>query len=231
MRRIGLAGIALALLGAAMPARGAERIVSGMLISHAGSGFWARFAQPVENGVRVRIRAFREGENVGAGRIEWASPIAPYEAYIVDVRSSDTAYVVSPVTPYMALTGEKFPPDTAEREAIAPGFYVIAPVAERRPVRPFVNPIAATLEMLAARPEARGMLPPPLREPGRLPGALERWLAEARRQKWNDPVTARLIARLADMAADMGLVGGSAPPDWFPPALAKEKKAETAPNP
>src|SRR5947209_8544132 len=90
------------------PGREPDRAVKGLLTATAGTGFWARFAQPVREGQAVSIFAHSGNEEVGTARIAWASAVEPFEAYVVDVRPGAPIHArTTGETPYMRLTGDK----------------------------------------------------------------------------------------------------------------------------
>jgi len=225
--RFGILAVGLALLSAFAPAQAAET-QTGMIVARASGGFWARFAQPVREGQTVGIRAFLVGESVGTARVEWASPVAPYEAFLVDVKVWRSARSVSMRTPYQALVGDRTPGYYEDREIIAPGYYVAAERAETRPVLGATDPLAVTVALLATRAETRelaeqlgsGHLPP-------LPEVVFGALQHRRFAVWEDPVALRLVGRLLDVVMERGAVGGRVPGGWFPPALAKQKPQES----
>lgn len=230
--RHGIVAASLMLLGTVAPAQAAEKEI-GMIIARTGGGLWARFPQPVKEGQTVQLRAFRVGENVGTARIEWASPLAPYEALLTDVKPARSSRAVAMQTPYQRLVGERKPGTYDDSEVITVGYFVAATAAEKRPDTRPTDPLATLLSLLRARDETR-----PLAEQIGSPTASSISLTEAadalerhRFVEWSDPVSAWLVARLKEQVSERGGGGGLVTGDWFPADLAKQKPQESATNP
>jgi hypothetical protein len=218
--------LAALLLLVPLASKAADNREIGMIVDRVDHGFWVLFAHPVREGQTVRIRAHREGEDVGTARIQWAAIAAPYEAFIVDAAASSSIRTrTSSYTPYMRLVGERPPGELDNRETIVPGYYVVASSGS---VPETADGISATLDMLRANEEAQGLVRD-LRiaaaeflddsaDVERVSGILHRY----RFHHWNSPITARLVARLTDQIRARYGTAGRLPGGGFPPDLAKQ---------
>lgn len=202
----------LAILGAvAVPALGAkDRAATGRVVDRTAEGYWARFSHPVATGTEVEIAPHPGSLVTARGRIGWASTIAPFEAFIVDVRT--VRRTDSPgQTEYERLVGERSMPRVEGIAAACVGYSVTCRAAEggRAPVG---EPRAALLAMLRERPEVREWMR----------SAAERGTITALAGKsWADPVARRLAERLREALRWGNSVGGRAPSGWFPVGAAR----------
>lgn len=219
MGRIGLSIGALILLSMSAWATPKKRMETGLIVARAQSGFWARFPQPVQAGGIAWIRAFQDGEEIGTAHVIWASTVPPYEALLTDIRPLPPVHPVSSLSAYQSLFGERDIAELRPDEIIVPGQYVLAAPA---PETAAGDPLRITWQELVGRPEVQDYLrrlrPGRARErvsPPEIEATLRR-ITENRHYLWRDPITARLVARAADMLQERGRVTGKVPGNWFP---------------
>lgn len=202
----------LAILGAvAVPALGAmDRAATGRVVDRAPEGYWACFSHPVATGTEVEIAPHPGSLVTARGRIGWASPMAPYEALIVDVRAARRTD--SPgQTEYERLVGERSMPRVEGIAAACVGYSVTCRAAERGRANTG-EPLAALVALLRERPEVREWMR----------GAEEGGTITALAGKsWADPVARRLAERLREALRWGNTVGGRVPRGWFPVGAAR----------
>src|SRR5437016_2248299 len=86
MKRFYLLASVGAVLLAAVPSQSAiaaDDQVSGLIVDRTSGGYWARFSRPVAEGGTVRIRAHQDGPVISTAKIQWSSPVPPFEAYLL----------------------------------------------------------------------------------------------------------------------------------------------------
>lgn len=233
MGRIGFSMAALILLSMSAWAAPKKQLETGLIVARAQGGFWARFSQPVQAGESAWIRAFQDGQDIGTARVAWAATVPPYEALLTDIRPLPPLHPVSSLTAYQSLFGERDIAELRPGEIVVPGQYVIATPARETAAG---DPLRITWQELAERPEVQNYLRG--RRPGRARGRVSppgieaalRAMTEDRHYLWRDPITARLVARAADMFQERGRVTGKVPGNWFPLDLTtKPREGEVAP--
>jgi hypothetical protein len=66
---------------------------TGIVTEVSGHEVWARFPLPVKIGQRVEFLFFSDGTRpVAQGKVEWVSPLKPYDCLILDVKSITNSY-------------------------------------------------------------------------------------------------------------------------------------------
>lgn len=217
-----IAGLAVLLAAASTDAQ-ETRWLTGLATQRAGNGVWVTFTLPVQPGASAKFRAFREGEEIGLGRVAWVAPVAPYEAYITDLKPDQRPTTMH--TEYQALFRERAFAYTEYRHDLFPGCYVSAPAARGRGEPTSVDSLQSNLAALMEREDFRRVA-----QGARLEGPQ----AEVRIGQivtgsaiaWQDPVTARLASRIAGLLRERSRIGGQVPGNWFPVELAKTEKKE-----
>ena len=223
--RIGcwVAGVALLAVSAPALAADKEKEQTGLIVANACGGHWARFACPVATGSIVRIRAYHDGLDLATARVEWASRIPPYEAFLVDMNPPRTRPTIKTTTGYQDFFMEGPVAGYVDKgDPIVAGFFVVARTA---PVEQSGDALAITLAALSDRPEFRLFLSNQRIPPANAVNAL-RLVQRDRGVVWADPITTRLIGRALEILRDKGGVQESVLVQWFPVALATAKESE-----
>ena len=217
---IAFAAVGLA-VAASPPAHAADKMQLGLITQCVDGGYWARFAHPVRQGAMAQVRAFHESAVVATVKINWASTVAPYEAFLTDLNPTRTKGG-EVQTEYEKLFHERHIGNYSDRgEPICPGYSIEA--AGGAPTKANYL-LEANIEMLLARDEFRELL--------RIRGVVESdrdkvvLAAQAPYRKYQDPVPARLVSRVRDLAAERSMVGGDIFSDWFPLGLSHLKMEE-----
>ncbi len=130
----------------------------GILTDISGRTAWIRFPDPLPTNARVDISAYSEGADVLAmGRVRWVSPVAPYDAYVVDIRTVTTShdinpdedlFVIGPLFKAKKSFGE-IPVTEPYGVPIATGFFARTAVA--RPPAAVVEPVRTLIGALRAQ--------------------------------------------------------------------------------
>jgi hypothetical protein len=207
-------------------ANAAENTETGLLVERTAGGFWAKFARPVAEGVKVIIRISPDSWDVATGKIQWASPFPPYEAYVTDVTPMRVRSLVNAATPYQNLFNEKSPAGHVDRgDAVAPGLFVVAKSAQPGRAN---DVLRGLLDLLDARPEFREHL--------RAKNATKadwddvHYILDNPLRLWNDPITQRIAENLRALLRERSNVQGRIPSFWFSPEETRKKSENTPTN-
>lgn len=194
----------------------------GLITSRVDGGYWARFAHPIRQGAMAQVRAFHEGPVLATVKVNWASTVAPFEAFLTDLSPQRTKGM-DLQTDYERFIRNKHVGGYLDRgEPIVPGYFVEA-AGGNATKAPYL--LEANIDMLVTRDEFREML--------RVRGVAETdrdhviLAAQSQYRKYMDPVTQRLAERVRALAAERSMVGGDTYSDWFNLALSLKKSGET----
>src|SRR2546421_2761767 len=159
MNRLCLYTSLAAMLFAAVPAQrsvAADAQVSGLIVARTPGGYWARFARPVAEGGTVRIRAHQDGPVLSTAKIQWSSPVPPFDAYLVAPNPPMSPSNISTLTPYDRLIHESPLAGYVDRgQPITAGYFVSAAAGTQAR---YNDVLRGMLDLLEARPEFRDYL-------------------------------------------------------------------------
>ena len=223
------------------PVRQQVGIVSRVLERNA----WVAFAHPVKTGAKIIISPFSDGgDTLFVGTVNWASAVAPFEAYVTEVHSVSTKhdynefsdiFVLGTVTRMQREYGSQ-PETIGDGIFLSAGYYVRAEITDTPPtsdenVEPTRGNIAAlraqktkiATTIADAAEKALG-LNPLINADEQVPDYAVNYAALASSLRAfdhlaiPDPITAKLLYRLRDLASNSGQVGGAVPTNFFRPA-------------
>ena len=222
------------------PVRQQVGVVSRVMEKNA----WVAFPNPVKTGAKIIISAFSDGgDTLFVGIVNWASAVAPFEAYITDVHSVTTKhdmnefydyFTIGTVTKRQREYGSR-PETIGDGVFIGAGFYVRADIADTpAPAEENVEPVRGNIAALRAQKthiaaviadaaeKALGLdplVPPEEQVPEYAVNysALALNLRAFSRLALADPVTGKLLNRLRELASNSGQVGSAVPNNFFRP--------------
>ena len=222
------------------PVRQQVGIVSRVLLKEA----WVSFPHSVKTGAKIIITPFSDGgDTLFVGTVNWASAVAPYEAYVTDVHSVTTKhdlnefhdyYSISAVTKRQREYGSQ-PETIGDGAFLAAGFYVRADLADTTsPADENVEPARGNIAALRAQKthiasviadaaeKALGfdpLVPTDEQVPDYAVNysALALNLRAFERLTLADPITGKLLSRLRELASSSGQVGAAVPNNFFRP--------------
>jgi len=185
------------------------------IVSHVvGDTAWIRMPSPVSAGARVEFLVGRDDRvPVAIGQVRWSAPVAPYEAYVTDIRAMRSGHTVKKED--NEGMGLSIDADGAEVQ-LAGGFMArtaMPPATESEAVEPVRANIRA-LRMLGGRTATaiadaaeRALNAGSGGEDGDVDyTALRNNLRRFERLKEMPPIAERLMNRLTDIADDHGVV-------------------------
>ena len=233
------------------PVRQIVGIVSRVLTNDA----WVAFAQPVKVGAKISVSAFSDGgDTLFVGTVKWASAVAPFEAYITDVHSVTTKHDLNEFQDYYTLGAAtrrqreygSQPETIGDGMFFTAGYFVRADIADtQKPAGENVESVRGNIAALRAQnsriasaiadaaEKALGLDPlvPASEQVADYAvnySALIVNLRAFQRLAITDPITAKLLTRLNDLAVNSGEAGAAVPNNFFRPA---SESASAVPQP
>jgi hypothetical protein len=171
-----------------------------------------------------------------AGKVMWAAPVEPYEAYVTEIKPIATYHAVNPIDDILAtgtVTRRKkrlssVPLADPNGASLAAGMFVRAPIAPIPPDADGVEPVRAHIEALRARPGKFARLIAESAEKSFRSevevdySTLYEALLPFRKTRLEDPITVQLLNRLFTLTIESGTLGKKVPADllrapgaWF----------------
>lgn len=214
----------------------------GIVTQVAGKTAWIRLPARTMPGVTVDFMAFSDGgDTLARGRVQWVSPIAPYEAYVVEVEPIVTSHAMNDIDDLASVAlifrlhrrqGAR-PETDGFASPLSAGFFARVSVEPEREEAGVVEPVRAYIAALRAQkdPIADAIAAAAERALGKDPlsrdeeddlavnfAALADNLKRFRRLKIEHPITNRLLRRLYDHIDYHGAISEPVPTDFLRPA-------------
>jgi hypothetical protein len=214
----------------------------GIVTQVAGRTAWIKVPNRLAPGAVVEFTPFSNGADVLArGRVQWVSPVAPYEAYVTDVQATKTSHRLNEIDDVFSIAAissarrDYGPTPDSDPFAVylSAGFFARTPIEPPRENAAAVEPVRAHIAALRARNNRvalsiagaaeRALTRDPLiKEEGEEDpvnfSALADNLRRFRRLRIEDPITERLLKRLYDFIEHHGAVSEAVPTDFLRPA-------------
>lgn len=214
----------------------------GIVTKVAANTAWVKLPQRVVEGGKIEFMPFSDGSDVLAtGVVKWVTPLAPYEAYITDVKAVSTAHRLGDLEDRFSIAvlgnvkreyGPR-PDSDGFGSYLAAGFYARALPEPPRETVEAVEPVRAHIAALRSRGTAtaaaiataaeRALVKDPLfsKEDTELPVNFSILSDNLRRFKLlriEDPITDRLLQRLLRLVHEVGVLSEAVPTDFLRPA-------------
>ena len=223
------------------PVRQIVGVVSRVLTNDA----WVAFAHPVKTNSKITVSAFSDGgDTLFVGTVKWASAVAPFEAYITDVHAVTTKHNANEFQDYYTngFATQRQREYGSQPETIGDGifftagYFVRADIADvPKPSEDNIEPVRGNIAALRAQNShianaiadaaEKALGPDPLTPAQEQVAdyavnysALALNLRAFRRLAITDPITAKLLNRLNELAVNSGEVGAAVPNNFFRPA-------------
>lgn len=211
----------------------------GIVTKVAANTAWVKLPQRVVEGGKIEFTPFSDGGDVLAvGTVRWVSPIAPYEAYVTEVRAVSTPHRIGDLEDRFSIgtisnIKKEYGPrsdSSALGSYLAAGFFARALPEPPRENVAAMEPVRAHIAALRARQTAtataiataaeRALVKDPLlpaeetEDPVNF-SMLSDNLRRFKRVRIEDPITDRLLQRLFRLVHDYGTISEAVPTDFL----------------
>lgn len=214
----------------------------GMVTKVMGNTAWVKLPSRVAETATIEFMPFSDGSDVLArGRVQWVSPVAPYEAFVTNIEATTTSHPLNEIDDAFAIArsararrnyGSR-PESDSFGSYLSAGFYARTKPEPPRDNADTIEPVRAYIASLRTRGNrvagaisaaaAAALTKDPLSKESaeELPvnfSALADNLRRFKRLRIEDPITERVLQRLFDYIEYHGTISEAVPSDFLRPA-------------